>query len=653
MAGRAGERPADGSAGTIHVARRGTAGMLVATTTALLVLVAASSAATSVPDGLPVDGARPAFAAAVTTVKALLVAAAGLLWLRHLADSVALPRSGIVVAGALGAAAFLVMSGGDTGAALFTDPAGGFGAGVLGARSGADVLALVGGILGACLALRLRPNVRQGIVLGLAVGLGVLAVETGLVAAANVAREEALDHARRWAGPQGPPGWVLVGSRWGLAGIGVDAAAAALLGAALALLIRHRPAVHSLVLPAALLAAAIATLLAWDAAASDLARSIRLAIDPAVQPGMSLLDFRLTGITTLLLAGPALVLAAVLWRREAPGEALVAPPALAPRPRSRPIAPLLAALAAVVLLEAERVSALLSMVLASEVVPSTVTWWFPGAIVTGLLLATPAVLLITAGARRAAVPARAIVLGLVVMALLEVISGGLPITVLARALGTEAAVKSVTITPVVEELTKLLAIALVAPVLAGRSSIRAGIVLGAAAGLAFNLVEVAHHVQIDAATQPALVASTFALRMANGGVGLHVATASILGGALAAARRPGAAWSRAAVLALGLAVALATHAAWNAFGEDLVNRSLGVLDPGFPAAPPAVLAAYAVGTAFTWLLAGAALLVVALAWRRARSTPAVVVASVPSAAPSDPAAALEAPPEPTGPSAHV
>lgn len=631
MAGQAdegsSERRGDGSPWP----RRGTAVALATATATLLAMVAATSAATaaaSVPGADPVDGARAAFAAVFDAGMALLAATAGLLWVRRLADAAALRRAALVVAGAAGAVSLLIADGARIGADLFADPAGGNGVGILGSRSVAAALALSGAVLVAAAGRRRRPSVRQGIVLGLAVAMGAMAVETGLFAATIITQDDIFVSGRPAFSEAGPFGVVLVGARWGLAGVGVDAAAA-LLGAALALAVRRPPTARAAAMMAGLVAAAIGTLAAWNSAAPSVARLVRNAIDPLVLPGYAMLDFRLTGITTLAIVGPALLLLAFLWRRSGPAPTPVlrpAPPGSVDGARLRawPVAPLLAATGAMVLFDAHRLTEDLGPVMVG--LPSTVVWWRPEAVLVGLVLAVPSLAILVAGARRAMLAPRAILLAMLVMAVLSTASGGLPITVLARALALLPDVKSATVTPLAEELLKLLAIVLVVRAL-HRPSVRAGIIVGASAGLAFSLLEVAHYVQLAAATEPTFVPGTFALRLANGGVGLHVATASVLGAAVGWWRGRPAGWSRAAVPAVALVGAIATHAAWNLVSEGIANGGIAALDPGFPAAATNPLVAYAVGTAVTWVLAGPALLVAAAAWRRSGPTRPVLAAA--------------------------
>ncbi len=231
-----------------------------------------------------------------------------------------------------------------------------------------------------------------------------------------------------------------------------------------------------------------------------------------------------------------------------------------------------------------------------------------------------------AGLRRSTV-LTAVMTGLVVMALLAT-----PVPQLVRAVigmagpdGRPDNPATYLVAPVVEELLKLLAIALALAVARQRVGLRGGLLAGAAVGLGVTILEAVGYSLASLVRQSdADVLFTIALRFYWLGAGLHTATAALTGAGLSAflahASRPGGRASArvGAVILLGaLVAAMLTHGTWNRLAEDLVNALIVPLGPTAALPPVAFVAASLAAVPFLlgpWVA-------LAIAWRRSAGTP--------------------------------
>ena len=173
----------------------------------------------------------------------------------------------------------------------------------------------------------------------------------------------------------------------------------------------------------------------------------------------------------------------------------------------------------------------------------------------------------------------------------------------------------VLLTPLVEELLKLLSVAIVM-VAAGARTARAGIVLGAAAGLGMTAFETVHWLMgnylLETTVSPGIV---IALRYALLGLGMHATATALAGLGLGAwlergRRRPDA-WMPVA----GLLGAVGMHAAWNAGSEHLLGAVLGMLLP--VGEEQGMADTFAASSIISVVLLAGPWVVLAVAWRRA------------------------------------
>jgi len=246
-----------------------------------------------------------------------------------------------------------------------------------------------------------------------------------------------------------------------------------------------------------------------------------------------------------------------------------------------------------------------------------VAWWRSLALAVGAAMALPLLAVICVAARRAGVSRRTALVAALVMILLSEGFGGWVSAVAGVALGVPEDVRAWAITPPVEEALKVAAIVLAFRVAGAAPTIRAGVVVGAVIGLAFNLLELAGYAHTAAATDPAMLPASFALRVAAGGFGLHVGTGALLGAGLGwAVSVGGPPRHRAAGLGLAMAGAVVTHALWNAQG--IVEAFTRAFDPGYGAAAPTFVAAYGAASLGSLFVIGPAFAGVVYAWRRAR-----------------------------------
>lgn len=162
-------------------------------------------------------------------------------------------------------------------------------------------------------ALLLRPRfgIRQGIVLGLLVGIGATVVEAG----ANLQVQSA-------AGPT-TYGTTLA-LRFGLFGLGLHATTAALTGAGLGYAVSRWPRPRAILVVALALAAAVAVHVTWNLWASRLTIDLVTALTPDPSFGTDepfahhVVLFASSVVTAVLLA-PAYLALAIAWRRSEPG----------------------------------------------------------------------------------------------------------------------------------------------------------------------------------------------------------------------------------------------------------------------------------------------------------------------------------------------
>jgi RsiW-degrading membrane proteinase PrsW (M82 family) len=192
-------------------------------------------------------------------------------------------------------------------------------------------------------------------------------------------------------------------------------------------------------------------------------------------------------------------------------------------------------------------------------------------------------------------------------------------------------VNGIVIAPVIEETAKLVVIALLLRFVVARVGVREGILVGLTVGLGATIGEAGIFTQIvDAGDGGQVFGSVIALRLALFGLGLHAATAGLIGVAL------GYRWSGRstlrwpAVLAVAFVAALALHALSNAATGQILAPILMALvpSPDFGALEP-------IPHPLFWLASSAASLVLlwpayaalALAWRRFPARATIRVAS--------------------------
>jgi RsiW-degrading membrane proteinase PrsW (M82 family) len=242
------------------------------------------------------------------------------------------------------------------------------------------------------------------------------------------------------------------------------------------------------------------------------------------------------------------------------------------------------------------------------------------ALVVGSLVAVPGLALIAGLGARARVPVRLIVAAAVAGGL-AVIAGGGRVQFVVRAVTglpppDHVNVSSVLLTPVVEELLLLLAVAVVLWRRGPPFEARAGLVLGLAVGIGATIVEAALYAQItriEGGDDP--LGQTFAVRFAVLGLNLHPTTAAISGAALGAWLERGPRRGGVLVVGAGIGAAMAIHIVWNLVASGLATTVLA----GFPsragaATPLLDLFVAASLTAVALLLV--AWLVLAVIWRR-------------------------------------
>jgi RsiW-degrading membrane proteinase PrsW (M82 family) len=253
------------------------------------------------------------------------------------------------------------------------------------------------------------------------------------------------------------------------------------------------------------------------------------------------------------------------------------------------------------------------------------------------IAAIPAILILRKLGRKAGASGRAIIASAWLAFLLVGILGGRVQPVVLEILGVanpdaaDLPIRLFLVTPLTEELFKLVAVAVPLALGVRLGGTRAGIVLGAAAGLGMTVFETDLYVQMDAMRMVDIHPfDAVAIRFALLGLNLHAAAAALAGGALGAWVAAGHRLRRPLLPIAGLAAAVAVHAVWNAAVEDLFGRVLtGIVAVGERAT---ALQLFAASTAVSAVLLAVPFAVLAIAWRRAGRRPAALVPAEPLAA---------------------
>jgi len=268
--------------------------------------------------------------------------------------------------------------------------------------------------------------------------------------------------------------------------------------------------------------------------------------------------------------------------------------------------------------------------------------------VLGAVVALPVLLLLGWGARRAGMRGRLVVVAGLVGVVLFLLEAGRLHNAAAELTGIRPAwadgspLEAIVIAPLIEEPLKLLGVLLVAAWFRPRLDVRRGLIVGAAIGLAVNLIEAGIYTQAAyGGGAGAIYGTVIALRFGLFGLGLHLTTAALLGAAVGAAMT-GTAWRhRIAVVGGALAATLVVHAAWNATASDAMTSVVLFLEPhpDFSANEPvAQHIVWLASSAITLVISAPLLAALAIAWRRGRGSsivppveaPEVAVAVVPA-----------------------
>jgi len=257
--------------------------------------------------------------------------------------------------------------------------------------------------------------------------------------------------------------------------------------------------------------------------------------------------------------------------------------------------------------------------------PLSFAWVAIRVFLVTLLAALPALTVLGAVGRRNGVPVSAVLTatfaGFIVIAFL---GAGAPLLV--RAIigmqdptGTPASPATFLVTPVVEELLKLLAILIVVAWTRLRIGTRGGLVLGAAVGIGVTVEESVGYSLVELVQRDDVnYLITIALRFALLGAGAHASTAALSGAGLGTwLSRRGNRRGGAVFLAGAVTLAMLTHGAWNRFSEMAALAVIDALrmDPGQPAVAFLVASLAAVPfLLIPWI-------VLAVAWRRGAAPP--------------------------------
>jgi RsiW-degrading membrane proteinase PrsW (M82 family) len=261
---------------------------------------------------------------------------------------------------------------------------------------------------------------------------------------------------------------------------------------------------------------------------------------------------------------------------------------------------------------------------------SALAWVHLTAIVLGLVMAIPVLLLLDWSARRAGLPRGAVLVAGLLAGAVFLIEGGRLHDLIAlggglRAPGASVDVEAVILAPAIEEPLKLVVLLALAAWLRPRSGIRQGLVVGAAAGLAINLIEAGIYVQRSYGQQTnAIYGTVLATRFGLFGLGLHLATAALIGAAVWKGLSVPVLHRRVAVLGSALAAAIGVHGFWNLLATPLLLRFVEVLAPhpnldSFEPVEHHLL--WIASSTLTLIVVGPLLLLLAVVWRRGRRRP--------------------------------
>jgi RsiW-degrading membrane proteinase PrsW (M82 family) len=170
------------------------------------------------------------------------------------------------------------------------------------------------------------------------------------------------------------------------------------------------------------------------------------------------------------------------------------------------------------------------------------------------------------------------------------------------------------LTPLVEEVLKVLAVGAVM-VASGARKRRAGIVLGAAAGLGMTAFETAHYINAAYLLETSVWFGTLvALRFALLGLGMHAAATALAGLGLGAwlerGRRRADLWMPFA----GLLGAVGVHVTWNAVADAVISVVLDALIPAGGQQGP--IDSFTAASITSTLLLVVPWMVLIAAWRR-------------------------------------
>lgn len=244
------------------------------------------------------------------------------------------------------------------------------------------------------------------------------------------------------------------------------------------------------------------------------------------------------------------------------------------------------------------------------------------ACVLAVVAAIPAIVVIGLLGRRVGLRPSAISATALLATLLVASVGARVVTWSSAWLGASepgATVSSVVIGPAIEETAKASGILIVGIVMAWRLGIRAGIVLGAAAGLLVTVFEIGLYVQLNVASNTnTAYGAVIATRLGLFGLGVHVVATAIAGagiGAWLVQDRP----RQSRVLVASLAAAIVVHGLWNLVGSTLISRFLIALypDPDFAMPEPFPISTLFVASSAAQLVVlGLPILALVVVWRR-------------------------------------
>ena len=171
-----------------------------------------------------------------------------------------------------------------------------------------------------------------------------------------------------------------------------------------------------------------------------------------------------------------------------------------------------------------------------------------------------------------------------------------------------------TLTPLVEEALKLLAVAVALRLGSPRSGTRTGLLLGAAAGIGMTVGETVQYAtlaRLPSSDESGL--ATIALRFSLLGFGLHATTTAVSGAALGAWLARGGRRAGLGIFLGGFLLAVATHGAWNTAIGPVGTAVAGWVVPPLDPSP---FAWYVIGSIASIPFLAPSWTVLAVAWRR-------------------------------------